>query len=268
MLLDILDEFSSTNLGKAQDPARNPGPAPVQGLHKLEKSDAAVDEFSKQLQDQMAALMGTVDESPETKTEIEAMMRELGVAADPGTLSNSDDRVDRKASLPNTEEPFQETIRKTMERMQTSGDQATAAAKTEESNDMFAQLLTEMQHGGIAGAGDDEGFNKMLLGMMEQLTNKDILYEPMKELRDKFPRWMTENRGSTEVNNLRRYDEQQRLVGEIVERFEAENYSDSHASDREFIVERMQQVQDQARFILANGADQVELDASGWKSSK
>ena len=255
MELDILDEFSNTNLGNPQDSPQKSEPAPVQGPHKLDRSDAAVDEFSKQLQDQMAALMGTVDESPEMKTEIEAMMRELGVAASSGTLSKSDDSVDDKASLPNAEEPFQETIRKTMERMQTSGDQATAAATNGTSDDMFAQVLREMQHGGIAGAGDDDGFNKMLLGMMEQLTNKDILYEPMKELKDKFPRWMDENRSSTEVNDLRRYDEQQRLVGEIVKRFEGENYSDSHASDREFIVERMHQVQDLAHYTLANGAD-------------
>ena len=268
MVSDILDEFSNVNLDKTQNSPRRSGPAPVQGLHKPDKSDAAVDEFSKRLQDQMATLMGTVEEPPEMKTEIEAMMRELGVAADPGTLSGLDDGVDGKTLLPNTEEPFQETIRKTMERMQTSGDQATAAAKIEESDDMFAQMLRDMQHGGIAGAGDDEGFNKMLLGMMEQLTNKDILYEPMRDLRDKFPQWMTENRSSTEAKDLERYDEQQRLVGEIVEKFERESYSDSRASDREFIVERMQKVQDPAHYIPANGADRVQSDASRWKSSK
>lgn len=238
----MLDEFSNTNVSKPQDTLRKPEPAPVQLLQEPTNSDAAADEFSKQLQDQMAALMGDVDESPAMKTEIEAMMRELGVAADPGTPSKSKDGVNKKASLSNTEEPFQETIRKTMERMQASGEQATAAAKTEEPDDMLAQMLKQMQDGGLEGAEDDEGFNKMLLGMMEQLTNKDILYEPMKELHNKFPRWMSSNRNSTGADDLRRYDEQQRLVGEIVERFEQKYYSDSHAPDREFIVERMQQV--------------------------
>lgn len=223
---------------------------PVRGTHEPNKSDAAADEFSKQLQDQMAALMGNVDESPEMKTEIEAMMRELGGAADPGTPSKPNDGVNGKASLSNREEPFHETIRKTMERMQASGDQATAAATNEDTDDMFAQMLKEMQNGGLEGAGDDEGFNKVLLGMMEQLTNKEILYEPMKELHEKFPRWMTENRSSTGADDLRRYDKQQTLVGEIVQRFEQKSYSDSHASDREFIVERMQQVLDLAHNFL------------------
>ena len=82
----------------------------------------------------------------------------------------------------------------------------------------------------------------MLMGMMEQLTNKEILYEPMKELRDKFPEWMSKNRASTAPDDLKRYEEQQRVVGEIVARFEKKGYSDDNVADREFIVDRMQQV--------------------------
>lgn len=239
----MLDEFSHTNISKPQHSSRTSEPAPLRVPQEQNHTDAAADEFSKQLQEQMAALMGNIDESPGVKTEIEAMMRELSIAADPGTSSKSKDKVNKKeSSSSNTEEPFQETIRKTMERMQASGDQATAAAKTEDSDDVLAQMLKEMQEGGLEGAEDDEGFSKMLLGMMEHLTNKEILYEPMKELHDKFPAWMSKNRSSTSADDLRRYDEQQRLVGEIVERFEQKSYSDSQSHDREFIVERMQQV--------------------------
>lgn len=190
--------------------------------------------------------MGGGDESPEMKREIEAMMQELGAAADPGASEDGPiyaiSGVNEQVQPPKAEEPFQETIRKTIERMQASGEQATAAGKSEESDDMLAKMLKEMQNGGLEGAGDDEGFNKMLMGMMEQLTNKDILYEPMKELHDKFPGWMTKNRNSTGEGDLKRYEEQQRLVADIVARFEQKGYSDSKAEDREFIVERMQQV--------------------------
>ena len=238
----MLDEFSNTNITKPQEPPQRPEPTIVRALHERDNTNEAENEFGAQLRDQMAALMGDLDESPEMKTEIDAMMQELGVATGPGTPSKSKERAPGESSSSNTEEPFHETIRKTIERMQASGEEATAAAKNEDTDDMFAQLLKEMQDGGLEGAGDDEGFNKMLLGVMEHLTNKEILYEPMKELHEKFPRWMTENRSSTDSDDLRRYDKQQRLVGEIVERFEEKSYSDSHASDREFIVERMQQV--------------------------
>ena len=78
--------------------------------------------------------------------------------------------------------------------------------------------------------------------MMEQLTNKEILYEPMKELDDKFPAWMKENEGKVDAADMKRYKEQQVYVSEIVKRFETKTYTDDNSKDREYIVERMQKV--------------------------
>ena len=108
-------------------------------------------------------------------------------------------------------------------------------------------MLKEMQATGLdpadgAGPGDEEEFSKMLMGMMEQLTNKEILYEPMKELHDKFPAWMERSRGKVAEEDWKRYEVQRGLVGEIVERFERKGYSDANVGDREYIVERMQKV--------------------------
>jgi peroxin-19 len=129
-----------------------------------------------------------------------------------------------------------------MERMQNSGEQATAAAEAEGSDDFMAELLKQMQSGGLDGEGNEEEFSKMLMGMMDQLTNKEILYEPMKELNDKFPEWMTKNKDKTSKDDLERYQEQQGLVKEIVAKFEEPTYADSNQADREYIVDRMQKV--------------------------
>lgn len=262
----MLDEFSAQEINAPIAVPTKPEPRPAEALKDPDVSDAAANEFSKQLQDQMAALMGNVDESPEMKREIEAMMRELGAATDPGVAADQSKGAAIGQEPPSgSEEPFQKTIRKTMERMQASGEQATAAAKSEESDDMLAQMLKEMQNGGLEGTGNDEGLNKMLMGMMEQLTNKDILYQPMKELHDKFPAWMAKSRASTGPDDRKRYEEQQRLVGEIVTRFERKGYSDSKAQDREFIVERMQQVSDSIfdlHDIAANRGGQMQAAGS------
>jgi len=129
-----------------------------------------------------------------------------------------------------------------MERMQTSGDQATAAATAEGTDDLLAEMMKAMQAGGLDGEGGEEDFSKMLLGMMEQLTNKEILYEPMKELEDKFPDWMEKNAEKVDAADLKRYKEQQIYVREIVKRFELKTYKDENAADREYIVDRMQKV--------------------------
>ena len=112
----------------------------------------------------------------------------------------------------------------------------------------MASLLRELaSSGGADGGASDDTFSKMLLGMMEQLTNKDILYEPMKELDTKFPPWLEERttgskKGSVDEEMMERYREQRVLVRQIVERFERKGYSDENSRDREFIVERMQKV--------------------------
>lgn len=141
---------------------------------------------------------------------------------------------------------FQDTIRRTMERMQASGDQATAAAAadSESTDDMISEFMKQLQSGGLGGpgGGNEEDLTKMLMGMMEELTNKDILYEPMKELDDKFPAWMEANRSKTSAEDLKRYEGQQVIVREIVTRFELPSYSDTNPEHREYIVDRMQKV--------------------------
>ncbi|KAF4615621.1 hypothetical protein G7Y89_g15286 [Cudoniella acicularis] len=211
----------------------------------------------------MADLLGELETSPDMQAQFENMLKELGGAAALGEAAGLE--IPSSSSLSTKKEPpakekagsstaasalageesFQETIKKTMERMRASGDQATAsAAASEPTDDILAEMMKAMSASGLDGAeGSEEDFSKMLLGMMEQLTNKEILYEPMKELDDKFPEWMLKNEGKVEKDDMKRYKEQQVYVREIVARFEAKTYSDDNAPDREYIVERMQKMQ-------------------------
>lgn len=245
---DMLDEFSASKIDTKRDAPALSGPGRPADLSTSALADEPETgpDFGKQLQEQMAALMGQIDESPEMRQQIESLINEIGAAAEavpqPGSTHGDPDRTSPPLASSGAEESFQETIRKTMERMQNSGEQATAAAASDESDDILAQMLKDMQAGGLGGAGGDEDFSKILMGMMEQLTNKEILYEPMKELHAKFPGWMTKNGNSTKLDDLQRYEEQQRLVKEIVSKFEEKGYSDSNAADREYIVDRMQKV--------------------------
>lgn len=246
----MLDEFSpSKPEPKAPSQPSGPGrpqaePAATEGI-----SD---DDFAKQLQAGMADLLGELETSPEMQAQFESMLKELGGAAALGVDGAADTPPAVPSSKPGSskspsketdaEKTFQETIKKTMERMQASGAQATAAAASENTDDILAEMMKAMQAGGMDGEGGEEDFSKMLLGMMEQLTNKEILYEPMKELDDKFPDWMVKNEGKVKAEDMKRYKEQQVYVREIVARFELKTYKDENAADREYIVERMQKV--------------------------
>ncbi|KAK8180469.1 Pex19 protein family-domain-containing protein [Phyllosticta capitalensis] len=271
---DVLDEFSATKLedkpsATSQPSTSGPGrPAPAAAAAEpaASSSGPAVDDeaFAQQLQAGMAELLGELGNNPDMQKQFEDLMKELGeqAAADahPAAASaagssakpaaatpSAGDAAGSKTASDKKEESFQEQIRRTMERMQASGEQADAAAASSGQDDFLAQMLAEMERGGFSGAEggepNDEDFSKMLMGMMEQLTNKEILYEPMKDLDDKFPGWFEKNRSTCGKEDLARYEEQQRCVREIVARFERSEYSDEDTADREYIVERMQKMQ-------------------------
>ena len=163
----------------------------------------------------------------------------VGEGKEKGAASSAGASASGSGSGP---ESFQDTIRKTMERMQESGDKATAAANEGGDDDLLMQVLKAMEAGGMGADGDDENLDKIFMGIMEQLSNKDMLYEPMKELHDKFGPWMKENRDKVSKEDLERYEGQATLVAEIVAKFDEKDYSDDNPAHRSYVWERMQKV--------------------------
>jgi len=155
-----------------------------------------------------------------------------------------------KKTAAGTNTSFEDTIRQTMERMSTSDATATNAASQPANSEeaLLAQLLKAMETERGAGGGEDgeDGeLSRIFLGMMEQLTNKDMLYEPMKELDDKFPAWLAqkEKEGTLAGADMTRFRNQRGIVREIVGKFEERGYSDDDARCRDFIWELMQRMQ-------------------------
>jgi peroxin-19 len=229
------------------------------------------DDFAKELAKNMASLLGEGDMSAQLKD----LLAEMDV--DPDTLPGmmgpqpppppppSAPQQQASSSAPASawqpppaaggepEANFSNRINETIRRLQESNRQATEASSSgadASADDFMAAMLKQLADGAAAGGGGaggggagDEDFSKLLLGMMEELTNKEILYEPMKELDDRFPRWMEENRGKVPADDMRRYEEQCVIVRDIVARYDSKGYSDANQADREYIVDLMQKMQ-------------------------
>ncbi|EFE37732.1 peroxisomal membrane protein receptor Pex19, putative [Trichophyton verrucosum HKI 0517] len=167
------------------------------------------------------------------------------------------------------EDNFQETIQRTMERMQESGDKATAEVNESGNEDVLMQILKAMESSGLAGAGegDDGNLDKLFMGIMEQLSNKEMLYEPLKELDDKFGPWLRENKEKIGKEDRERYELQASLVSDIVRKFEEKNFSDDKPEDRAYIWEKMQKMQAAGSppddLISAPFMDESKLQALG-----
>jgi peroxin-19 len=110
----------------------------------------------------------------------------------------------------------------------------------------------------------------MFMGMMEQLSNKEMLYEPMKELDVKFGPWIEKNKNSGKVSaeDMERFETQARVVKQIVEKFEEKSFSDDDPKCREYVWERMQEVSCStfgSRDLLSIFMLTMSSDASGWE---
>ncbi|KAI5197786.1 Pex19-domain-containing protein [Aureobasidium subglaciale] len=260
---DMLDEFSAASIKEQKQPAPSTTTAPTSTTTKQAPSTSTVpppqpsaedDEFARQLQAGMAELLGGLGEDPDMQKQFQEMMKELSAAAEQEASGATAPTVEpasksKTAPAPPTSSSaakpaFASTIEKTMERMQASGQSASAAAASSSQDDMLAQMLKDLESGNFPSMDGDSGdFNSMLMGMMEQLVNKDILYEPMKELHDNFPEWLEKNKASTSKEDLDRYKTQQTVVKDIVDRFEKKGYSDDNKEDSDYIVDKMQQMQ-------------------------
>ena len=280
---DVLDSFQNTKVSEPSKPIPAPAsaspaaapPAPSTsgpGRPVISHDAGSEEDFAAQLQAGMSGLIGELDANPEMQAEFEKMMQELIAAGSAGTDSEAGEHLQKAAQAVAPEQTqekpaaasssggkkagkqdnFQDSIRKTMERMQASDSTAKQSTSSNQQNlseeDLLAQMMRELTEGGEGG---EEGFNSMLMNMMAHLTNKEILYDPMRELHDKYPAYLEKNKDTISKDDLARYKEQQTLVKEIVERFDRKSYSDDNEDDREYIVERMQKVSCCCSFYLS-----------------
>ncbi|KAJ5174654.1 uncharacterized protein N7482_000531 [Penicillium canariense] len=273
---DVLDDFSEPQAQSAPAPA--PTATQSDPATGVAPSDFDEDAFLKQLEKDMANMMANpgaagpgaadshdfhsaVDQGADAFAK---QLEESGIP--PGdflkqlladVMAEEGDSTGTEAGAKPTPPPapgadaeqpenFSDAIQRTIERMKQSGDRATEAATTDDglSEDMLAQLLKAVE-AGATGAGEDGDLTKMFMGMMEQLSNKEMLYEPMKELDGKFGPWIEKNKstGTVPVEDMDRYETQARVVKQIVLKFEEPGYSDEDAQCREHVWGLMQEMQ-------------------------
>lgn len=214
---------------------------------QLEESGVPPGDFLKQLLADVMAEGGGGSGDASSGAAAAAAASAASSAAPPQSQTSTSTEAVEQQKEEQPAESFNDAIQRTINRMKESGDKATAAASSNEndeiSDDLLAQLLKAVE-AGAAGAGDDGDLTKMFMGMMEQLSNKEMLYEPMKELDGKFEPWIERNKASGKITaeDMERYQTQARVVRQIVSKFEEEGYSDEDPKCREFVWERMQEV--------------------------
>jgi len=104
----------------------------------------------------------------------------------------------------------------------------------------------------------------IMANMMSQLVSKDMLYEPMKEISQKYPQWLLDNKEKVSPEEYQRYTKHAEMVRQICNVYE----NDPDNTDK--VVELMQTMQDLGQpplDMIQSLAPDLELNEDGFPAS-
>ena len=113
-------------------------------------------------------------------------------------------------------------------------DEALSSEAGETEN--LIDTLAEQFAGSFADDEDGE-LKDMVNGVMKQLLSKEVLYEPLKEISTKYPKWLEENGEKISKEDYERYSRQESIIKQLCLVYESSN------SDFEDVLHLMQEIQ-------------------------
>jgi len=121
--------------------------------------------------------------------------------------------------------------------------------------EMMENMMKEFEKMGQKGDAND-----VIDGMMKQLLSKDIMYEPMKKVNDRYPRWLAEHKERLSKDDYNRYGQQYQYFQRIVAVYETE------PDNFPRLTELMQDIQEFGQppaDIIKELAPELEFDEEG-----
>lgn len=262
---DVLEQFNAPSTStKAKEPAKAPK-AP-----DAAKKDDSIDEdeFAKQFADEMEAFMKSLaDPSGSIPSEIDPdaakkaeALRKAWESLLVDDLEQEDETLeDATLNVPSTstgtkssatadaksktkeeaEDAFQNAVKSAMDKLKKSDE----SNKADLNEGDLSSLLSAFSNLSFDGEGGD-GVQGVLETLMGQLMSKEILYEPLKELNDKFPEYLETNRSLISTEDQVRYDKQKSIISEVIAIFESPDYSDTNPATSAEIIKLMSEMQE------------------------
>lgn len=250
-LLDDFDESAALATAESVDVSKLPA-NDAQDTHTSILPALGNDDFAKQLQSGMEELMKELDTSPEAKADFEQLMSQMNAATlDPTPAAktsypnNPSKKAASKTAKSDSTQPknFQASIEANLQRMKASESKANedsnAPLDEAESDAFMAEMMRQFQ--ASSGGEPDGDFSKVLEGMMSQLMSKEILYEPLLELHQKYPAWIASNQADPKIKE---YTEQSRIVSQIIDKFEDAGYRDEDQAKKAEVMDLMSRMQE------------------------
>ena len=101
---------------------------------------------------------------------------------------------------------IQAKLTETLSQMQVNSQ---TSSKTSLEDNLFQNIP------GLTGGDSFDNLLPMMEGMMQSLLSKELLYTPMKDIADKFPDWLADNRNRGSEEEFIKYNKQFELTKKI-----------------------------------------------------
>ena len=79
----------------------------------------------------------------------------------------------------------------------------------------------------LEGISDEADFMPMIEGLMQSLLNKDLIYEPLVNMSEAYPKYLEENKDKISKEDLGRYEEQLKYCKLIIAEYDAVDSDES-----------------------------------------
>jgi len=142
-------------------------------------------------------------------------------------------------------DPFQKTVRQALDKLKEGESKLKEDTSVPSgSADSLEALLASLGDLGLGeGAETDEEFAGFLENMMGQLMSKEVLYEPLKELSDKFPSYLANPPTPLSAEDKQRYELQLTCVQKIIAVFDDPAYDEKNAETSQKVIDLMSEMQ-------------------------
>lgn len=241
---DLLDEDPSKLPGVKQEGREKDPKAP----DTVENEDPEVQEMINELQKEFSSLMedDLVDQK-QKEEQAKNFNQILETLSKTGQASNN-------SALDSEPQGFKNVVSKTLNRLKENGSKVDTNLAQEEkqrnTDDILSQLLEQLGgtgEGSELGLGENEGeMDNAILGILNQMSSKEVLYQPMKEMHIELGKWLDDHGADTEhAAKMDSYKKQHEVVAAIVDIYELDTYSnDAYREEITNLLDDLEQLGD------------------------
>lgn len=247
--LDDLLESALQDMTKKQQTAASTAEGPSE-LPSNMWSEEFIKEAAAQFESNMSAILSSFSGVPEDQITQEQIAQTFSKMAEAAAHVLKPDGTPEEGPAPDADpevvldnvDEVSAAISQTLRNLNTN----TESLQNPFSDTDLASMFTNINLG-AEGQQESNMFVPFMQGMMQSLLSKEVLYPSLKELVDKYPAWLEENKGKIEQSEFSRFTKQQKLMEQVCSELEPEQESDPDDVKRkrfEVVLDLMQKMQD------------------------